>query len=363
MRFKAAILTELNKPLVLGELEVPELDVGQVLVRVRASGICGAQLGEISGAKGPDPWLPHLLGHEGGGIVMDIGPGVTTVKSGDHVVMHWRKGAGIEAKPPRYQWPADSGRRGYVGGGWVTTFNDHAVVSENRLTKVDQDFIDDFPDWAIKAGRPYEIMALMGCAVTTALGMVNNEAKVRIGESVVVAGCGGVGLNVIQAAILAGGNSVIGIDRSPAARSRALQAGATLTLGPDDNLEVEVRKLVGVKGADVFVDCTGCCDVIALGYDLVRPAGGRLILLGQPRHDECLTLPGMRRHYCGKTVLDSQGGLTDPTADIPRYLGLWRTGRLPVERFITHRFPLEQVNEALDVVRGGQAGRVILEMN
>ena len=344
MKFKAAILTELNKPLIIDELEIPVLDVGQVLVKVHASGICGAQIGEISGAKGLDPWLPHLLGHEGGGIVLETGPGVTQVKPGDHVVMHWRKGAGIEAKPPRYEW-GDKG----VGGGWVTTFNDYAVVSENRLTTIPKDI-------------PFEIAALMGCAVTTALGMVNNEAKVKLGESVLVAGCGGVGLNIIQAVLLAGANPVIGVDRRGNACARALMVGACLSLGSEDNIEIEVRKLVGNRGVDVFVDCTGDCRMIAMGYELIKPQGGRLILVGQPRHGDGLNLPYFRNHYCGKTVMDSQGGLTDPTTDIPRYLGLYKAGRLPLEQFITHRFPLEQVNEALDVVRSGQAGRVILKM-
>ena len=331
---KAAILTELGAPLIVAEIIPPVLGVGQVLVKVLASGICGAQLGEISGAKGPDKWLPHLLGHEGGGIVLEVGLGVTQVKPGDHVVMHWRKGPGIEATPPRYLWNFKT-----VGGGWVTTFNDHAVVSENRLTPIDKDI-------------PFEIAALMGCAVTTALGMINNEAKLKIGESVAVAGCGGVGLNVIQAAVLVGGNPIIAMDREAGKHIIAIQAGASFA----------VNSFLGLDKVDVFVDTTGSVEVIAAGYDLIKPAGGRMILLGQPHHEECLTLPGVRRHYCGKTVLDSQGGLTDPAVDIPRYLSLYQAGRLPLEQFITHRFPLEQVNKALEVVRSGQAGRVILKM-
>jgi S-(hydroxymethyl)glutathione dehydrogenase/alcohol dehydrogenase len=336
LMMKAAILTELNRPLIVSELEIPDLGVGQVLVRVHASGICGAQLGEISGAKGPDKWLPHLLGHEGGGVVLDVGPGVTQVKPGDHVVMHWRKGAGIEAAPPRYQWGDKT-----VGGGWVTTFNDHAVVSENRLTPIPKDI-------------PFDVAALMGCAVTTALGMISNEAKLKIGESVAVAGAGGVGLNVIQAAFLAGANPILAYDRVKA------KAESVFFLGGDFTDDIEALKQAGPF--DVFVDTTGDCNMISLGYDLIKPVSGRMILLGQPHHEACLSLPGFRRHYCGKTILDSQGGLTEPNVDIPRYLGLWRAGRLPVEQLITHRFSLEQVNEALDMVRSGLAGRVILEM-
>lgn len=353
MKFKAAILVEQNKPLVVDELKLPDLDIGQVLVRVHASGICGAQIGEISGAKGPDKYLPHLLGHEGGGIVEAIGPGVSTVKIGDHVVMHWRKGAGIEARPPRYDslgWIEDkSARQGKnecyfasVGAGPIHTFNEMAVVSENRLTAIPKDV-------------PLEVAALMGCAVTTALGLVNNEAKIKIGESVVVAGCGGVGLNIIQGAILCGANPVIGYDRDKGKFSLAQTLGAGLMT---DNPEV-LRQLAPF---DVFVDCTGSCGVIALGYDLIRPGGGRMVLVGQPGHDQCLSLPGIQRHYCGKTVMDSQGGMTNPTEDIPRYVGLYKAGRLPLDRVITRRFALDEINNAVAAVIGGGEGRCILSM-
>lgn len=334
MKFKAAILIKQNAPLIVGALEAPPFDIGQVLVKVHASGICGAQLGEISGAKGPDPWLPHLLGHEGGGVVVEVGSGVSIVKPGDHVVMHWRKGLGINSKLPVYKLGDVN-----VGGGWITTFNEYAIVSENRLTRIDKNI-------------PFEIAALMGCAVTTALGLINNEAKLKIGESIIVAGCGGVGLNVIQGAAIVGAQPIIAFDRNPNKIPMAMKAGASNG----------VNSLYGLPLTDVFVDCTGSVDVIAAGYELIKPAGGRLILVGQPTHREALILPSMRQHYCGKTVMDSQGGLTDPGIDIPRYLGLYQAGKLPLEQFITHRFPLDQVNEALDTVRGGNAGRVILDM-
>src|SRR5688572_174041 len=163
---KAAVLVELNEPLVLTDIEVPPLDVGQVLVEVHRSGICGAQLGEIAGVKGPDKFLPHLLGHEGGGVVLETGPGVTHVKAGDHVVLHWRKGEGIQARTTAYNW---GGRK--VNAGWVTTFQEQAIVSENRVTPIPKDV-------------PFDVAALMGCAVTTALGLVNNDAQVKIGDSV-----------------------------------------------------------------------------------------------------------------------------------------------------------------------------------
>ena len=126
MKTKAAILTEINAPLILDEIEIPPLDVGQVLVDIQCSGICGAQLGEIAGVKGVDKFLPHLLGHEGGGIVLETGPGVTHVRQGDRVVMHWRKGAGIHARPANYKWNGT-----VVNSGWVTTFSECSVLESN----------------------------------------------------------------------------------------------------------------------------------------------------------------------------------------------------------------------------------------
>ena len=182
---KAAVLTELKAPLVIAVLQMPDqLAAGQVLVKVHFSGICGSQLGEIDGVKGEDKFLPHLLGHEASGTVLGIGPGVKNVKPADKVVLHWRKGLGIESEPPLYTW-----NKLRVNAGWITTFNEYAIVSENRVT-------------AIPADSDLEVAALLGCAVTTGFGVVENNAKLRIGESVVIFGAGGVGLNMVQAASL-----------------------------------------------------------------------------------------------------------------------------------------------------------------
>jgi S-(hydroxymethyl)glutathione dehydrogenase/alcohol dehydrogenase len=133
---KAAILTESHKPLVIDEIKFPEqLDVGQVLVKILYSTICGAQINEIAAAKGPDKFLPHLLGHEASGEVVETGPGVTHVKPGDTVVLHWRPSKGIQCQPPAYQW-----RGAKLNAGWVTTFNEYAVISENRLTVIGSDY-------------------------------------------------------------------------------------------------------------------------------------------------------------------------------------------------------------------------------
>ena len=149
MKIKAAILVNLKAPLEMAEIESPaQLNYGQVLVKVHYSGICGAQINEIEGAKGPDKFLPHLLGHEGYATVSETGDGVRTVKKGDKVVMHWRPSNGIQSQTPTYQWNGKT-----VNAGWVTTFNDHAIVSENRLTPIPADFDNCCSIWCSTVSR------------------------------------------------------------------------------------------------------------------------------------------------------------------------------------------------------------------
>ena len=334
----AAILVEQKRNLIVDEVGIylPGLGVGQVLVRVHCASICGAQIGEITGAGGKDKYLPHLLGHEGSGVVEEVGAGVTTVKKRDHVVMHWRKGEGIEAKPPKYKW-----NDGEIGAGPVAIFGEYAIVSENRLTAIDSSI-------------PFDIAALMGCAVTTGLGIVNNEAKLKIGQSIAVMGCGGVGLNVIQGAKMVSAHPIIAIDIHDKKLGMARKLGATFAY----NFK---RRSLASLHVDVVVECTGLVGLIQTAYHMIVP-GGRLILVGQPHYEQTLILHGIRQHYCGKTVMDSEGGQTNPSRDIPRYLNLYKLGKLDLASLITHRYPLAQINKAVAMVKEGMCGKVILEM-
>jgi S-(hydroxymethyl)glutathione dehydrogenase/alcohol dehydrogenase len=341
---RAAILEQLNAPLVVDDLGLPPtLEVGQVLVDVHYSGICGAQIGEIAGRKGPDRFLPHLLGHEGGGIVRECGPGVTQVKPGDRVVMHWREGSGIRSRPPIYARGA-----GRVTAGWVTTFNDMAVVSENRLTPVPAD-------------TPLDVAALLGCAVTTALGIVRHDAQLSIGSSVAVFGCGGVGLNVVQGAAMVSAYPIIAVDIDESKLELAKRFGATHAIDSSTaDVRESVRGIVGGQGVDVSIDTTGAVRAIETAYDVSGPTG-RTVLVGQPHHAENISIHTLAIQR-GKTIVGSEGGQTNPTADIPRYLRLYEAGRLRLDELITHRFPLADVNTALDEVRAGRVGRCVIEM-
>ena len=344
MKTRAAILVEQKKPLVIEEVEVPALKLGQVLVKVLASGICGSQIGEINGVKGPDRFLPHLLGHEGCGTVLEVGEGVRTVKPGDRVVLHWRKGAGLESVTPTY-----NSRLGTVNAGWVTTFNEHAVISENRVTAVPADF-------------DVEAAALFGCAVTTAFGVVTNNAQVAIGQSVVVFGAGGIGLNIIQGAALAGGYPIVAIDLFDNRLDLARSLGATHTINSRTTAPAEaIAGIVGGDGADVVIDNTGNVDVIALASRLTS-GRGRTVLVGVPPKGATAAISTLPLHF-EKRLIGSHGGECRPEADIPRYVRLVQDGRLSLVGVVGHRYSLDQVNTAIDDMASGRlAGRAILRM-
>ena len=340
---KAAILAQSRQPLVVDEITLPDaLGVGQVLVKMLYSTICGAQLNEIAAAKGPDKFLPHLLGHEASARVLETGPGVTTVKEGDTVVLHWRPSQGIQCQPPAYKW-----RGAKLNAGWVTTFNEYAVVSENRMTVI---------------GADYDLRnaPLLGCAVTTAAGVINNDAKVKIGESVVVFGVGGVGLNVVQFAQLAGAYPIVAVDLVDAKLAMAKERGATHCINSTGagDLEGEIRKIVGQQGPDKVIETTGVKSVIELAYNLTH-ADGTCVLVGVP--NEKVTIYTLPIHF-NKVLTGSHGGDAVPQVDIPRLIRLNRAGRLSFDGIITHEFTLDKINDALDLVRSGAAGRVVLNI-
>ncbi len=342
---KAAILVEQKKPLMLKHITLPaRLRFGQVLVKVFFSGICGSQIGEIDGVKGDDHFLPHLLGHEGSGEVIAIGDGVTNVNAGDYVVMHWRKGIGIDAPVPQYESNGE-----IINAGFVTTFNEYAVVSENRVTQIPKDF-------------PMDIAPLFGCAVTTGLGVVNNNAELKIGESVIVFGAGGVGLNVIQGAAMVTAYPIIAVDIYDKRLKMAKKFGAThLINSTKQNVQEEVQQILKGSMADVVIDNTGNTDVINLGYELTAPQG-RTILVGVPPKGNNISLYSLPLHF-NKTITGSHGGETNPSVDIPRYIKLYKKGQLELNQLITDRFTLDEINTAIVGMRNGDiAGRCLIDM-
>ena len=333
---KAAILEEINAPLTIREVQPTPLKVGQVYVKVLTSGLCGAQLHEIKGHKGNAKFLPHLMGHEGCGIVKEVGPGVTTVEEGDKVVMHWRPGAGIESEFPQYDLDGK-----IISSGKCTTLSEYSIVSENRLTKVPSD-------------TPTVLAAMLGCSLTTALGIIDNECDLKFGESVAVIGCGGVGLNLLQAAKMRSAFPIYGVDINDKMMDLSVQMGADVYASSLDNIPHKV---------DVILDTTGIPAVISQAFDKLAPSG-RLILVGQPQPGTDLNILNPLSFFDGqgKSVRASQGGGTKPEVDIPRYVALANRGIIDYETLHTDTFSLDEINDAFDLLKSGNAGRIIIKM-
>ena len=342
---EAAILCEQKQPLIVSEITLPEqLAVGQVLVEVNYSGICGSQIGEIDGVKGPDKYLPHLLGHEGSGKVLQIGPGVSTLQVDDHVVIHWKQGTGINASTPKYQWDNKS-----VNAGWVTSFNKHAIISENRLTK-------------IPSTVDLKIAALYGCAVTTGFGVVLNDAELKPGQSLVVYGAGGIGLNIIQAAKMVSSLPIVAIDLYDNRLALAKELGADYVINAkNENVSEKVKEYVP-EGVDVVIDNTGNPEIIAQSYDMTKP-DGKTVLVGVPKAGNKTSIFTLPLHF-GKQLKGSFGGGTLPQTDIPKYLKLYDAGRYELEPLISNTFSLKNINDAIASMRDGSAyGRCIIDMS
>jgi len=341
---KAAILRAINSPLEIVDAGLGPLQFGQVSVDMIQSGICGAQLQEIRGEKGTH--FPRFMGHEGVGIVREIGQGVTKVKAGDKVILHWRKGDGIESPSPQFILDGET-----MTAGQVTTFSEQTIVSENRVTPVED-------------GVSNDLSALLGCSLSTALATMEYEAKLKIGESVLVIGCGGVGLNLIRAAKMRGAGHITAVDCEQTKEESAKVAGAN-TFHTDYGIEILYLHLhaAGIMPRyDVVIDTSSNSKAIEMGLEYLAPSG-RFIMIGQPR--DYFTIKNGRAMFegTGKTIMATQGGGFNPSQDIPRYVNAWDNGVLNLDGIVTHRMGFLQINDAIELVQNGLAGRVMITMN
>jgi S-(hydroxymethyl)glutathione dehydrogenase/alcohol dehydrogenase len=344
MKTEAALLVRTGEPLELAELELPALKPGQALVEIAYSGACGTQVMEWRGQKGEDKWLPHCLGHEGSGAVLECGTAVTRVKPGDKVVLSWLKGGGIEAGGATYQW---QGRT--VNAGAVTTFQRHAVVSENRLTRLPNDM-------------PMDIAILLGCAAPTGMGVIFNVTKVRPGESVAVFGTGGIGLNACMGAAFAGAMPIIAIDPSAERRRLATSFGATHVIDPTEtDVLAEIRKIVP-GGVDAAIEATGIPAVMAQALNATRSQGGRAVVIGNAKHGSSLTLdPSVFNQ--GKSLHGTWGGDSVPDRDYSRYGRLLASGRFDARALLSAPYSLARANDALTDLAAGRVGRPLIDMH
>ena len=341
---EAAVLVQLSKPLDLRTLSIPPLKAGQVLVEVAYSGVCHSQLLEVRGKRGPDRFLPHTLGHEGSGTVLEVGPGVTKGRPEDRVVLSWIKGQGADVPATVY-----GSRAGPVNSGAISTFMRRTVTCENRVT-------------AIPPEMPLREAALLGCAIPTGAGIVLNTAKVQPGTSVAVFGVGGIGLSAILAASLMSATRIIGIDIFDHKLEQARAAGATDVINSqNENPVAALHALTGGVGVDYAIEAAGKRATMEAAFRAVRPNGGLCVLAGNlPQGEEIAINPfDLIR---GKQIVGTWGGESNPDRDIPRFVRLYLAAKLNLEALITHEYSLPDINAALDDLGQGRLGRALVSM-
>lgn len=345
MKTKAAILYETGQPLRVEEIALPELQPGQILVKVKYSGVCHSQLMEVRGKRGIDRYLPHLLGHEGSGEVLDVGAEVKKVAPGDKVVLTWIKGEGADCVGTQY-------RKGdmLINAGGVTTFNDYSVVSENRCIKL--------PD-----GMPMDVASLLGCAVLTGAGIVLNTMKPQKDSSIVIWGVGGIGMSALMAANLCECSPIIALDTQESKLALAKDFGATHVINVKSEKAMErIYQIAGAAGVDYAVEAAGNTSAIEQAFQSVRKNGGLCVFASHPPEGEKICLPP-HELISGKRIRGSWGGESKPDQDIPRFVEMYKQGKLPLEKLITHRYSLEQINLSLDDLEEGNVGRALIEFH
>jgi len=343
VKVKAAILYELNKPLKVENIHSKKLEVGQVLVKILYSGVCRSQLMEVRGGRGRDSWLPHLLGHEGSGIVLAIGEGVTKVDIGDEVILGWVKGEGLDAPGAKYKQGDKT-----INSGHVTTFCNYSVVSESRLVIKPKEL-------------PFDEAVLFGCAIPTGGGMAINEIKPSADDSIVVLGLGGIGLSALMALKALGISKIIAVDIHEHKLEMARNLGIKHCLNAkDQSFSSKVDKLT-LGGADYCIESAGHISTIELGFSLIKRGGGKLLFASHPPEGESIRLVP-HELIAGKKIAGSWGGATQSDLDIPELFNLFRSGNISLQSFLTKRYKLEEINQALDDLESGKVFRPLIVM-
>lgn len=342
---RAAVLTKLNEPLELfDQIEIPALGNGQAQVKIAYSGVCQSQVMEARGARGEDRWLPHMLGHEATGTVVDVGAGVTKVKPGDKVILGWIKGSGIEAGGTCYEC---NGMQ--INAGGVTTFSDQAIVSENRLTHL--------PD-----GVGMDVGVLFGCALPTGAGLVLNELSPKPNTTIAIFGLGGIGLCALMATRLHGFAKVVAIDIDSAKLELAKRLGADETINAGVADPVETVKAMTEGGADYAIEASGHTRVIEQAFASTHPARGLTLFASHPRLGEMIKLDP-HHLISGRQIRGSWGGGSDPDRDVAIFAQAYRDGVLKLDELVGDVYPLSKINNALDDLEAGRVLRPIIDMS
>nr|WP_297400030.1 zinc-dependent alcohol dehydrogenase family protein [uncultured Marinobacter sp.] len=374
MKIRAAVLQSIGaqrpyqdtRPLVIEELELDPPGDNEVLVQIKAAGLCHSDLSVIDGNR-PRP-VPMALGHEAAGIVKAVGSGVRDLKEGDHVVAVFVPSCGhcspcAEGRPALCEPAAKTNNAGTLVSGdhrlhradgtpinhhlGVSAFADHAVVSRDSLVRVDPDL-------------PFHHAALFGCAVLTGVGAAINSANIKAGQTVAVIGLGGVGLNSVLGALVAGASDVVAIDLDDGKLELAKELGASHTFNSKDPDCVDKIKALTNGGVDCAIEMAGSEKALELAY-LITRRGGTTVTGGLAHPERKVAIQQVSLVAEERTLKGSYVGSCVPVRDVARYVSLFRQGKLPVDKLLTHTLTLDQINEGFERLAAGRAVRQVIE--
>ena len=368
MKTRAAIATAAGKPLAVEEVTLDGPKAGEVLVEIKATGVCHTDEFTLSGAD-PEGIFPAVLGHEGAGVVVDVGAGVTSVKAGDHVIPLYTPECrqcdyctsgktnlcqAIRTTQGKGVMP-DGTSRFSVGGDKLfhymgtSTFANHTVMPEIAVAKIRED-------------APFDKVCYVGCGVTTGIGAVINTAKVKPGDNVVIFGLGGIGLNVVQGARLAGANMIVGVDINPARKEMAQQFGMTHFVNPKEARDDIVAHLVNLTGggADFSFECIGNTQTMRQALECCHKGWGESVIIGVAgAGQEISTRPFQL--VTGRVWRGTAFGGARGRTDVPRIVDWYMDGKIQIDPMITHKMPLEKINDAFELMRKGESIRSVVE--
>ncbi|MEV7379578.1 Zn-dependent alcohol dehydrogenase [Streptomyces lydicus] len=361
----AAVLQSPHHPLLLTDVDLEPPSRGEVMVKIGATGVCHSDI-SVFNATLPNP-VPVVLGHEGAGTVVQVGDGVTEVAPGDRVVLSWLAQCGtcfycVHRQPQLCETAGVAFAKGALLDGTTRyrlngqpvyqmaglgTFSQRCVVPARAAVKI--------PDTI-----PFSSAALLGCGVLTGFGAAVNTAGIAVGDSVVVLGCGGVGLNAVQGARIAGARTIIAIDMHQERLELASRLGATEVLQPSDGVVRAVRALTGGRGADHVLEVVGRQETVRDAVKMTR-RGGQVVLVGAAGDDVTLTVPAFTGVVMtGKTIRGSLYGSADIKRDVPRLVGLYESGQLKLDELVTETFEFSQVNDAVDYCASEKGARAVV---
>jgi S-(hydroxymethyl)glutathione dehydrogenase / alcohol dehydrogenase len=327
---KAAVLEKIGRPLkIINGIPIPELNKGQILVKLKYAGICYSQIMEINGLRGKDNYLPHMLGHEGVGKVIDKHTSVKKIKINDWVILTWIKSKGINAKPINFQW-----KKQQISAGKVTTFSNYTIVSENRVVKKPKSI-------------NFKEAVLYGCAIATGSGMILKESKLNKTDFLSISGLGGIGLVSLITAIANNYHKIIAIDIDDKKLKIAEKLGVNYTINPlKENLEKQILKFTKGKMIKVSLDCSGSTNSIENSFKILNSKKGKCIFCSHPPHNKKIKIDPFEL-IKGKKIEGSWGGKINPDLDFKKISSLLKKTNINISKFITTEYKFDEINKAI----------------